>query len=223
MASLKDRKNTEALQTLAGERGSSGDFAQRVKQATELKVMIASLKTQASDIQTNISSAQTDLTSIQSAISDLENSVPEVSQTVTKIIGALGNGSSRQFLTGADPYGEWQDIVGTIAGKAIIEYGSTTNGSYVKIRGGFMMCMSPALVFDTIALSNGSIFKSAGVAWSFPKAFSATPHVSPAHASDGVWLAPYSATETDVSVRAMSATSRASVTKGYLIARGLFS
>jgi hypothetical protein len=103
---------------------------------------------------------------------------------------------------------------------ALIESGSTADGSYARFADGTQICtwMGPAVAAETAA---GNLWASAGpLTWTFPAAFAGAPVVSGNADSTTRWIAPGGTTETQVSYRVLSVQSDASELAPYLTAIG---
>ena len=198
---LKARRNQQTLSKLAGERGGSGDFAQRQKDAITLATAIAKLRKDADALNSGIEAAQQRLDDI---VSDLETSLPPVAQAVIDLSDALSGGTAGQIYRKGSSIlgGEWADVIGPIGDGHIIEEGA----GFIRFSGGFTIAYSPVIIAYGVSSGAGDIFESATLTWNFGGlTFDAPPIVSAGAASDGrVWIAPFDATTSGCSARAKS-------------------
>lgn len=198
---IKARRDREALNKLAGDRGQRADFAQRQKDARDLAVLIAGLEKRAGDLNGDIMVAQEKLDAL---IEELETDLPPVANAVLDIQGVLGGGTAGQiYVKGSEPLGGiWQTVVAPLSGGGLIENGA----GFTRIRGGFTVAYSPILTMTGVTTGIGDLFESATLTWNFNGVtFSAPPIVSPGDTDDSrVWLACFSSGTNVCSVKLKS-------------------
>lgn len=199
------RKNREALNILSGERGNREDAAQRRKEVRDLQILIADLRKKANGIDRQITQAEAAISDISDQIEDLEADIPLIVDTVGDIEDALLGGTSGNFYSkgGAALGGVWRSVVGLLSNDSILEYGDNADGSFVRLRGGLLICLSPVISATvTVATSVTDLYQSAGDVWTFPRAFSSSPWVSACGTDDSrAWAVPHDATLTQTSCR----------------------
>ncbi|OJY37000.1 MAG: hypothetical protein BGP11_12910, partial [Rhodobacterales bacterium 65-51] len=66
----------------------------------------------------------------------------------------------------------------------VIERGSNANGYYVRFADGTQICWGAVTSTDTQSMASGALYRTAGVAWTFPAAFAVAPMVMPGHTGD---------------------------------------
>jgi hypothetical protein len=95
------------------------------------------------------------------------------------------------------------NLVGTVSEAAgvptgaVIERGADVNGDWVRFADGTQICWSPEMLVD-VTVTAGAIYRSVLTSWTFPKAFSVVPALTPGqqNSSTGYWTAPGIATTT---------------------------
>ena len=123
--------------------------------------------------------------------------------------GATGPLTWHEIQTRAQLVGSVSQSGGTPTG-AIIERGSTSNGSWVKFADGTMRCTGTSVGVSSVDKAEGALFRSADVVWTYPAAFAVAP-VTVASADDaGLWVSTAPSGAGQAVLRAWSATSRGS-------------
>jgi hypothetical protein len=105
--------------------------------------------------------------------------------------------------------------VSTAAGQptgAVIERGSNANGDFVRLADGTMICSRSGLSAPTISSALGALFRSADIAWSFPQSFAAAPVVIGQAEDADAWATAALAGTGSVTLRLLSAVSKAAAT-----------
>jgi hypothetical protein len=92
---------------------------------------------------------------------------------------------------------------------AVIERGTAAAGEFVRFADGTQICTSAGVTVPNAATASGALFRSAPVAWTFPRPFAAAPTVSGSVQDGDCWLAAEAATATAVSLRAVSSVTKA--------------
>lgn len=199
------RRNKEALEILADRRGAAGDAAQRKKEVRDLQLLIADLRKKADKINADIAAADEQVDDLIAQLADVEADIPLIVEAVGDIQDALTGGTDGQFYSkgAAALGGDWLNVVGPLSGNAIVEYGGNADGSFVRLRGGLLICLSPTFTLSVDAATVAAdIYQSAEQVWTFPRAFNAQPCVSPCTTTDHrAWVAPYDAVTTQVCAR----------------------
>lgn len=117
-------------------------------------------------------------------------------------------------------------ILGTVAqvsGQptgALIEAGENANGIYRRFACGLQICWSVGLAFANANTARGSMFISSAVTWTFPAAFFAGIAVAGEVDDLDAWLTAAAPGTTSVSLRAMSAVTKATALNARAVAIG---
>jgi len=86
------------------------------------------------------------------------------------------------------------------------ERGSNANGEYVRFADGTQICSRVNLAAANANTALGSLFRSAGITWTFPAAFAAAPAVAGDVDDADCWLVTAAApTATSAELRVMAA------------------
>jgi len=94
--------------------------------------------------------------------------------------------------TGSDTVAA-QAIVGTVSQSggtptgSLFEYGSNSNGSYIRFADGTLICWGSVTSTGGTSTTNGSLFRTTVQTQTFPAAFTSTPSVSGGGSSFTVW------------------------------------
>ena len=92
---------------------------------------------------------------------------------------------------------------------AVIERGTTAAGEFVRFADGTQICTLAGVTVPNASTASGALFRSAAVAWTFPRAFAAAPTVSGSVQDGECWLAAEVPSGTAVSLRALSPVTKA--------------
>lgn len=92
--------------------------------------------------------------------------------------------------------------------RAFPQYGSNTNGSFVRLQDGTQICYAASLSFGTVAITAGAIFQGTEITWTYPAAFTSTPAVSGNDlSSSNIWMTSGSVGTTTARLQLFSYTS----------------
>lgn len=97
---------------------------------------------------------------------------------------------------------------GGIPTGAAIERGTGTNGEFVRFADGTLICTRSNLSAANASTANGSLFRSADVAWTFPVTFIAAPVVSGNVDATDAWVAAGTPGTTSVNLRVLASASK---------------
>jgi hypothetical protein len=92
---------------------------------------------------------------------------------------------------------------------AVIERGTAAAGEFVRFADGTQICTAAGVTVPNASTASGSLFRSATVAWTFPRAFAVAPTVSGSVQDGDCWLAAEVPTAAAVSLRAVSSVTKA--------------
>ena len=92
---------------------------------------------------------------------------------------------------------------------AVIERGTAASGEFVRFADGTQICTSAGVTVPNASTGSGALFRSATVAWTFPRAFAVAPTVSGSVQDGECWLAAEVPSGTAVSLRAVSSVTKA--------------
>ncbi len=101
--------------------------------------------------------------------------------------------------------GSVSQVAGTPTG-AVIERASTAEGEYVRFADGTQICSATLSAVECTA-GEGALFASNAISWTFPKLFASSPSVSGSGGSLGRFVAFDGPSSTQVTCKALSATS----------------
>lgn len=88
------------------------------------------------------------------------------------------------------------------------QYGSNTNGSFVRMQDGTQICYAASLSFGTVTTVAGAIFQGTEITWTYPAAFTSNPAVSGNDiSSSNIWLTSGSVGTTTARLQLFSYTS----------------
>ena len=120
-------------------------------------------------------------------------------------------------------YGAQASLTGAITWQALSGVrGSNANGNFVQHPDGSTECWTTGRSAANASTADGSLFRSADVAWTYPVAFSATPAVLPGHTSDAdCWVSAHGVGSTSCTLRVRSSVTKASTITFAAYARGL--
>lgn len=103
---------------------------------------------------------------------------------------------------------------------AAFEYGSNTNGDYIRFPDGTQICRNNLISGDAASIAAGAIFRSNTYTWAFPAAFAGGPAVTVGSRSIGIWTDCQPPTASAVGIRNYCHTSIATATDAMAIAIG---
>ncbi len=105
--------------------------------------------------------------------------------------------------------------VSTVAGQptgAVIERGSNANGEFVRFADGTQVCTRTGLSVAAVSTALGAMFRSADMVWTFPAAFAVAPVVSGQADDADAWMTAAGPGTGTVTLRVLSAVSKAAAT-----------
>jgi hypothetical protein len=117
--------------------------------------------------------------------------------------------------------GSVAEVAGVPAG-AVIEAGSTADGSFTRFADGTQICVSAGIASGAVTAAAGALYSSAPLAWTFPAAFAAgaPPAVSGSAGSALRWLAVEPADAAGAAFAVLAATASATGSTCRLMAVG---
>lgn len=145
------------------------------------------------------------------------------SGTGLRQIALIGSPSALYVRTSANDGGLWTGwdlvysqatLVGTVGQSAgvptgaVFERGANGQGRWQKDAAGAMRCERPEFLVGGITTSDGSLFRSASVTWTFPQAFAAPPVPGFAALDPQTTISVESITKTAVTFRVLSTVAR---------------
>jgi hypothetical protein len=92
---------------------------------------------------------------------------------------------------------------------AVIERGSNANGEFLRLADGTLICTRSGLSAASVSTALGAVFRSADIAWTFPQAFAAAPVVSGQADDSDAWMTAAAPGTAAVTLRLVSAVSKA--------------
>lgn len=103
---------------------------------------------------------------------------------------------------------------------ALIETGSGANGRFLRFADGTLICTIEALAVANCATADGTIFRSAGVTWTYPSVFVQPPVLSGTVADADCWISAAAPSVTSCSLRARSSVSKSGALTIRAVAHG---
>ena len=92
--------------------------------------------------------------------------------------------------------------------RAFPQYGSNTNGSFVRFQDGTQICYAASLSFGTVTTAAGTLFQGSEITWTYPAAFTLPPAVSGNDlSSSNIWMTSGSTSTTTSRLQLFSYTS----------------